>query len=357
MDNEKASINIPVIIPAYEPDKNLLVLCEKLLEAGLIYVIIVDDGSGKEYREIFDTIQQKYNYIILRHAVNLGKGRALKEAFNYALNVNPNLVGVVTADSDGQHTPEDIIKCMEALIENPENLILGYRTFDNRDIPWKSKIGNELTKKVCSYLCGIKISDTQTGLRGIPSSFMKKLLSVSGERFEYETNMLIECKKNIEITEIPIQTIYDSKTDHKTHFDPIQDSIRIYKIFGGIFLKYIISSISSCLLDLGIFAFLCNIMKEKNNSLYIIQATILARMVSASYNYIINYKLVFKSKENRCLSMIKYFLLVVVQMSVSAVLVFVGVKIIKYIPEVYIKAVVDTLLFFLNYLLQQRFIF
>lgn len=350
-------VNIPIIIPAYEPDRNLTVLCERLVGAEIRNVIVIDDGSGEEYREIFDTIQQKYNYTILRHAVNLGKGRALKEAFNYALNKNPHILGVVTADSDGQHTPEDIIKCMEALIQNPGNLILGCREFHGQNIPWKSKMGNELTKKVCSYLCGIKISDTQTGLRGIPSSFMKELLSVSGERFEFETNMLIECKKHVSITEVPIETVYDSKTDHKTHFDPVRDSIRIYRIFGKIFLKYVVSSISSCIMDLWLFAVFCNLTRGENDFLYIIKATVLARVVSAVYNYIINYIFVFKSRKNGFVSWIKYFLLVMVQMSVSALLVWLGVKIIKFIPEVYIKAVIDTVLFFLNYMLQQRFIF
>lgn len=349
--------NIPVIIPSYEPDKSLIILCEELIKAGIKNVIVLDDGSGEEYRGIFDTIQKKYNYTILRHAVNLGKGRALKEAFNYALNKNSGILGVVTADSDGQHTPEDIMRCMEALVNHPGSLILGCREFKGRDIPWKSKVGNELTKKVCGYLCGIKISDTQTGLRGIPNTFMKELLSVSGERFEFETNMLIACKEHISITEISIKTVYDSKTDHRTHFDPIRDSVRIYKIFGKIFMKYIFSSISSCILDLWLFALFCNIAREEDNFSYVIKATISARVVSAVYNYLINYIFVFKSRKNRFVAMVKYFLLVMIQMSVSALLVLGGVKIIRGIPEVYIKAVIDTVLFILNYMLQQRFIF
>ncbi len=356
MDNEKASINIPVIIPAYEPDKNLLVLCEKLLEAGLIYVIIVDDGSGKEYREIFDTIQQKYNYIILRHAVNLGKGRALKEAFNYALNVNPNLVGVVTADSDGQHTPEDIIKCMEALIENPENLILGCRTFDNRDIPWKSKIGNELTKKVCSYLCGIKISDTQTGLRGIPSSFMKKLLSVSGERFEYETNMLIEAlHEKTPLKEIPIQTVYVDD-NRETHFRPIADSAAIYGQIFANFLKYTLASLSSFLLDYGIYSLLILLTAFLPIGPKIWLAAASARILSSLYNYTVNKNVVFKSNIRQKNTLEKYFLLCAVQLGCSACLVW-FLCLHTILTEIPAKLMVDTFLFLISYHIQKNWVF
>ena len=163
------NIDIPVIIPSYEPDQKLLDLCKSLYEAGIIQTIILDDGSGEAYREIFDQIAAVYGFTILRHAVNLGKGRALKNAFNYVLEFFPDAMGVITADSDGQHRPDDIKKCMRALINHPDSLVLGCRKFKGGgEIPWKSRIGNEITRWFFRYLCGINLSDTQTGLRGMP---------------------------------------------------------------------------------------------------------------------------------------------------------------------------------------------
>ncbi len=354
--------SIPVVIPAYEPDEQLLKLCEALHEAGMEDVLLVDDGSGPEYRKFFDEAEEKYHCKVLRHAVNQGKGRALKTAFNELLNRQEPVLGCITADSDGQHTPEDIRRCMQALEQHPQALVLGCREFTGDHVPFKSRFGNELTKKICSFLCGIKVSDTQTGLRGIPREFMRELISVQGERFEFETNMLIACKDRIDIHEIAIQTVYDSKEDHKTHFDPVKDSIRIYKIFGRMFFKYIVSSLSASLLDLLMFTLFCSLLRG-HWSIYVAVATVAARVISAAYNYMINYKLVFKSQENHTASAIKYVCLAASQMLLSALLVTLGVNLLighvfsPAFPEVGIKIVVDGVLFFLSYYIQRKYIF
>lgn len=250
--------DIPVIIPSLEPDERLMDLIKDLKKENIQNIILINDGSSEEYNHYFEMAQKDYGCTVLRHYVNLGKGRALKNAFNYCLLTFPNLIGCVTADSDGQHRPKDIKKCMEAL--HATNLILGCRDFNKEDVPQKSRLGNKITRQVCKYLCGIDVSDTQTGLRAIPKKFMKELLSVSGERFEFETNMLIETKKSgVNIEEVEIQTVYDSKDNHTTHFNPIKDSIMIYKIFGRMFIEFIFSSLSSSVIDLILFAYFCKI--------------------------------------------------------------------------------------------------
>ena len=135
----------------------------------------------------------------------------------------------------------------------------------NTIIPFKSKYGNKITTFVVKLFCGMKISDTQTGLRAIPASFMSQILTTPGERFEYEMNMLIDSKYACPIIELPIQTIYESKDNHKTHFDPIRDSYRIYKIFGKMFLHYTISSLSSCVVDLLLFSMFFSISPRGKN--------------------------------------------------------------------------------------------
>ncbi len=232
--------NIPIVIPSYEPDERLLKLLEDLKENEFDKVIIVDDGSGIEYRHIFKEAKKKYSATVLRHSVNQGKGRALKTAFNYLLSEEKDMIGCVTADSDGQHSIEDIRKVMSVLSLNKDSLILGSRDFSLEGVPDKSRKGNTITSVVMNFLYGIRISDTQTGLRGIPRDFMEKLLCVDGERFEFETNMLIACKGKVNIIEVPIETIYDSKEDHKTHFNPIKDSIRIYKLFGKRIIVFVV---------------------------------------------------------------------------------------------------------------------
>ena len=176
---------IPVVIPSYEPDERLITLLEDFRTQGIRNVIIVNDGSGEAYTEIFDRAQailRDLGGTFLVHEVNRGKGRALKTAFEWVLENAPEAPGVVTADSDGQHTVDCIRAVMQRLREQPKALVLGVRTFDGENVPWKSAFGNKLTMKVLSYVSGVRVSDTQTGLRGIPRAFMRDLLDVPGER-------------------------------------------------------------------------------------------------------------------------------------------------------------------------------
>ena len=345
---------IPVIIPSYEPDGKLPALLQELSDGGFENIIIVDDGSGEAYKSIFDEADSFSSVTLLHHAVNMGKGRALKTAFDYVLCHFPDAIGAVTADSDGQHSPECIRACAEALIENPGALIMGCRSFDGDDVPARSQFGNKLTRRVMKYLVGVSVSDTQTGLRGISASFMKSLLTLKGERFEFETNMLMETKKlGIQIIEVPTKTIYieDNRT---SHFNPIKDSIRIYMTFG----KFLFSSLSSSVLDLCLFSIFCALLKGRDLHMlnYITLSTVMARLLSAAYNYMINYKLVFESRGSLIKTLSRYVLLAVCQMSLSALLVNI---IYPYIGgfETFVKIPVDIMLFFLSYVIQREFVY
>lgn len=350
---------IPIIIPAYEPDERLISLLKNLNENNIRPVIVVNDGSGGQYQGLFEqakVLAEQSGGGLLVHEVNRGKGRALKTAFEYVRDTFPDAVGVVTADSDGQHTVACMKKVIAALKENPLELILGVRDFGGEGIPWKSRFGNTLTEKVFAYVAGVHVSDTQTGLRGIPFSFMEQLLDIPGERFEFEMQMLLESAGKYTIREVKIETIYDSEENHQTHFNPITDSIKIYRILGKKFLKYIFASCSSSVIDVTLFTLFCHLLRGTFVS-YAAMATVFARIISAVYNYCMNYKIVFKSGEKISASGIKYGLLAVVQMALSAFLVTVGIEYLKFLPEVLVKIIVDTALFFVSYHIQQRYVF
>lgn len=174
--------DLPVVIPSLQPDEKLPALLSALREAGIRNILLVDDGSGPAYRPIFDAAEAS-GCTVLRHAVNLGKGRALKTAFNHCLLTWPDAPGCVTADSDGQHTPACILACMQALWQHPDSLVLGCRDFDAAGIPARSRFGNKCTRLLFRLLVGLSITDTQTGLRAIPTRFMRALLETRGERF------------------------------------------------------------------------------------------------------------------------------------------------------------------------------
>lgn len=336
---------IRIIIPVYEPSIEFIGLIKSFIDSDITDIVIVDDGSGEAYRDIFDKTES-LGCSVLRHAVNLGKGRALKTAFNYILNEFPDTVGVITVDSDGQHRLDDVKKCREEFICYSDKLILGCRNFGNDAVPWKSRFGNELTKTICSFFCGIKVADTQTGLRCIPIGFMQKLMNTPGERFEFETNMLLESKGELEIYEVKIDTIYDSRDNHKTHFDPIRDSIMIYKII----VSYSLTSLAATITDFIVFAVV------KNGGVNIWISTAIARICASLMNFLLNKNIVFKTSGSVLREWIQYMALVIFSGMISAA----GIHFItEKLPVNVIgaKAVVEMLLFFFNYYIQRAYIF
>ena len=346
--------DIPIVIPSYEPDERLIQLCENLYKEKLRDIIVINDGSSPKYDYIFKEIEKKYNCTILKHCINLGKGRGLKTAFNYLLATRKSILGCITVDSDGQHLVKDIKKCMSTFREHPDSLILGCRDFKSDNVPAKSKFGNNITKKVFKIFLGIKISDTQTGLRVIPKEFMRELIGVSGERFEYETNMLVEGKDKYPIVEVEIDTVYDSKENHSSHFNPIVDSFKIYRNIFKVFIKYIFSSASSFVIDIVLFSIFILIFDSFKE--YILIATILARIISSAYNYLLNHKFVFKSNKNKKQTVFKYYILVIIQMFLSGTLVTYFVTK-TMLNETFVKVCVDVILFFLSFFVQRKFIF
>lgn len=359
MESRKDKV-IPIIIPSYEPDERLFTVLKDLNDNNIAPVILINDGSGPNYNNYFEKAQKDYGVVLLKHEVNCGKGRALKTAFSYCLEHYPDMMGAITIDSDGQHTVNSMLRLMNTAQDNTQ-LILGVRDFASAGVPKKSQWGNNITIAVFKLLYKTSISDTQTGLRYISTAFMKELLEVSGDRFEFETNMLIKAiESGYSIDEVTIETIYDSKENHQTHFNPVKDSIRIYRLFGAKFFRFLISSASSSIIDLGFFQFLCIILPDAGFVKvigYITVATILARVISATYNYTINYYFVFKSQENHYKSAIKYFSLACVQMLCSALLVNGLYMLFKPGAEVLVKIPADVILFFISYQIQKRYVF
>ena len=194
-----------VLIPAYKPDERLVQLTRELKEEKLD-VLLVDDGGQQAFAHIFDECRALGAKVAV-HAVNQGKGRALKTGLNAALNLWPDLSGVVTADADGQHTLRDILRLIEAMREHPNALVLGSREFTG-DVPFKSRWGNRITRFVYALASGVHVSDTQTGLRGLPACAIPAMITIDGERYEYEMNVLLKLRDmKLGVFEVPARRL------------------------------------------------------------------------------------------------------------------------------------------------------
>lgn len=345
---------VVLLIPALNPDEKLVKLVRELKQENFSNIFVVNDGSDKNCLPIFDEIKGLGCKVFVHHK-NYGKGRALKNAFNQLYVEYPEFECVVTLDADGQHAVKDIIKVAEKTMENMDSLVLGAREF-GKDVPFRSKFGNILTRNIMKVLCGINIRDTQTGLRGFSRELLINFLDIPGERYEYEMNILLATKeKDIKIVECPIQTIYidDNKS---SHFNPIKDSLRIYSLFA----KYIVSALLSFVVDIGLFALFVAIFKNVTYAGYIYIATVLARAVSSYVNYCVNKNTVFKNKSNSKKDAIKtligYYVLVVINVIISSVCVDLIVKTLSW-NETLVKFMVDMVLFVCNYIIQREFIF
>lgn len=356
--SERKVTDITIVLPSLNPDEKLVRTLDGILQKGFHKIVVVDDGSDADHKKPFEYAREK-GCTVLVHEVNKGKGRALKTAFEYCMTC-PDCIGVITADGDGQHGANDIYNCGEAMLQHHnEHVILGCRDFSEENVPFKSKYGNNITKFAFRTLCGIKISDTQTGLRAIPAEFLKAMAEYKGERFEYETNMLLEMKtQGIPFSEVKIETIY-LEDNASSHFHPWRDSFKIYKII----LKYSLSAGASAIIDLLLFYIALHIFElfgistTENAQLTVVLSTVIARVVSSLFNYSVNRKVVFRSSSRN--SFIKYYILCVAQMCVSAALVagLSSLGVTGKIGKLLIKLVVDTCLFFLSFGIQREWVF
>lgn len=338
--------DIILLVPAYNPDERIMEQFLQDLTKEFTRILIVDDGSKKTHLSFFQKIEKR-GIPVLHHETNRGKGRAIKTGFEYILSNYKDFTGVITADCDGQHTVSDIKKCALKLRETPNDLIVGCRNFDDKNVPERSKFGNKLTRSVFKIFIGISITDTQSGLRGFSEELMKLFLKTEGERYEYETNMLIDCKKyDINIQEVMIQTVYLNH-NQGSHFNPIKDSLKIYKLF----FKYIVTATSSFILDIAMFSVLLQFISVKSN---ILIATILARIISSVYNFILNYKFVFRKGTRD--SIWKYIILAIFQMFVSGYAVTYLAACLA-LNKTIIKIMVDTFIFIINFIIQREWVF
>jgi len=359
--------NVSVIIPSLNPDEKLMQVVKGLTDAGFKDIIIVNDGSDEEHKKPFEEAASYEQCTVLVHEVNRGKGRGLKTAFDYVCKNRPYSIGVVTVDGDNQHQVKDIEACLEKMIELRNHVILGCRDFSGDDVPARSKFGNNVTKNVFKYLCGLNISDTQTGLRAIPREYLETFVELSGERFEYETNMLLEFKESmIPYSEVKIETVYIEE-NATSHFNPLVDSFKIYKMI----FKFMLSSISSSILDLIayaiFFAMLVNVVGEMKVTVWgtsidmmITASTVFARILSSIFNFTINKKAVFKSKTPLKGTLVRYYTLCFIQMAISAG----GVTVIAALLgleasmlSTIIKVLIDLILFMISFPIQRKWVF
>lgn len=329
-----------ILIPAYEPDERLLYLIDG--PAGQ-RIVIIDDGSGPDYEHVFRAAAAR-GCIVVGHTRNRGKAYALKQGFALLGVTFPGEV-VVTADCDGQHTPVDILRVGEEAGRRRDAIVLGSRRFTGT-VPFRGRFGNSVTRFLFGIVTGLRIRDTQTGLRGYPPGMLDWLRSIEGDRFEYELIVLLRARSSGHtVHEIPIETIY-LEENRSSHFRPIIDSARVYAPL----IRFSLSSIGAALVAFV----LLFVLKAATGSLLV--SVVTARVGSSAFNYAADRTFVFGRRGRVSTSAMRYFGLVGVLLAANYGLMHllnehVGVPL---LPS---KFLTETTLFTLSYQAQKRFVF
>ena len=333
-----------LIVPAYKPTEDMIPMLQHFAGSEEYVPVVVNDGSGAEYDALFARVPE--GCILLNHAVNRGKGAALKTAMAHVLNALPECELAVTADADGQHHEEDIRKVVESARQHPGTLVLGSRAFDG-DVPFRSRFGNAVTRQVFSIASGVKVRDTQTGLRAFDRLAMRRFLDIPGERYEYEINMLLyAAREGISIREETIRTIY-LNDNSASHFNPFRDSIKIYACI----LKFAASSMLAFVVDAAMVLLMMAITGGMQRL-----SQVVARVVSSTVNFIVNKKVVYQSRQNWLPELGKYAALAIVNLIINLLVV-------KPLSELMhgrfflAYLIVQVIMYILNFVLQGKFVY
>lgn len=342
---------VALLIPCYEPNDKVLGFLKQFKEDDFDYFLLVNDGSGEKYDSIFSSIDQETVFNLLYYGKNKGKGGALKTGIEYILNENPDIDCIVTCDCDGQHTYEDILNVKNRAIKEPNSLVMGVRQFSKENVPARSKFGNNFSKFYFKLVTKTNCRDTQTGLRAIPSCLFDLALNTPGNRFDYEMNFLLEAVKEVPLAQVDISTVYEPKGEHKSHFKTLKDSFLIYKAP----ILYVLISIISFFLDIGIFALLSTFVFTNNSEQQVFLSNLVCRIISGSFNFLMLNFIVFRTKGNIVSKTLKYWLLWLINYGLSSSLTY----LFEFLPMAlsFIKIIIDTIIAILNYNINLTFVF
>lgn len=333
-----------ILIPAFEPGESLVAIVRELRNAQpFAVVVIVDDGSGPLYGPLFAAAESE-GADVIGYSANRGKGHALKTGFRHVIDTYPG-EAVVTADSDGQHRVRDIVRVAERTSDSSDAVVLGGRQFTG-DVPLRSRVGNSVSRAAFQLATGHRVGDTQTGLRGFPASALDWLLEVPGDRFDYETRMLLAAgAAGYRLDEIPIETVY-LEHNASSHFRPVVDSVRVIRpllTFGAV-------SLGSFLVDLLVLELVFVFTSS------LVLSVIGARVVSGSLNFLANRRAVFRAGEYGIrVQALRYLTLALALLAVS----FGSITALTQsgVPLLAAKVTTDVALYVVSYLVQRRFVF
>ena len=196
-------ILVSLVLPAYNEEKSIRRILESLPNDKSIEILVIDDNSTDNSIKEIQKVNDHRKIRLLRHKKNRGYGGAILTGLKYA-----NGEIIVTMDSDGQHSPKDIIQLIKPIFEGKADCTIGSRYLGGNyyELPSLTRLGEAIIEKLLHIFFGQKVMNSQNGFR----AFSRKMIPIFRDAkyygFTYATEMIILTLINgYKIKECPIK--------------------------------------------------------------------------------------------------------------------------------------------------------
>lgn len=201
-----------VVLPAYNEATRIKPVLEDIARKGY-NMVIVNDGSSDNTLEVVKQVKKEFpdKIHIFSLMINRGVGIATQTGFEAVLRFNPKYV--VSMDSDGQHSADDLDEMIKPLVTGEAEAVIGVRPFE--DMPKTRSFANSVMNFLTKIFYRVDVSDSQTGFRAITVDALDKI-SINAVGYLISSEFIREVNdNNIPFAEVPIQTIYTPETQAK----------------------------------------------------------------------------------------------------------------------------------------------
>lgn len=197
------------LIPAYNEEKNIKEVVEKVKKIGIL-PIVIDDNSDDRTPEI----AKKAGAVVLRHHKNKGKGEAIKTGIKYTIKKLPNVKNLVIIDADMQYHPKETPKLLKLLENRDADIVIGFREWPS--VPLRHRLGNFVWRTSFNVLFGTSLKDTNCGVMGMTKDAARKITGALHGGYIIENSILSHAiKKKLKIKQIPVKVTYKHKSEIK----------------------------------------------------------------------------------------------------------------------------------------------
>lgn len=194
---------VSIVLPIYNEEKTIKTVLEKLPNNKSIEVIVVNDHSTDNSLKEIEIVKLKKEIRVINHRRNRGYGWAIKSGIK---NAKGNII--VTMDTDGQHSPDDIINLVKPILYGEADYTLGsrYKGIYFYKIPVLNRLGELIVEKLIQIFFRTKVMNNQTGFRAFNKKVRPVFDNIKYEGYAFCTEQILKVSlAGFKIKECPIK--------------------------------------------------------------------------------------------------------------------------------------------------------